>query len=167
VQRIAFWLAPAVMVGVAIFIVVFLFDINEAENIEVESIKTQSLKPKKTDVEDSPVWMKTFSNSEQLGFSYPVNEIFIEVDLDKEIIKKTIYRLSAQLKDPYQLFCLRQELKRHNFLYYLNNSKPNAEILIFSKDKRRLESLVTSLESYQIYASLNPYKEEQKWKNIE
>lgn len=154
------------MVGVAGFIIIFLFNINEAENIEIESIPMQSLAPAQNDSQNSPQWMQNFSKSEKLGFFYPVNEIFIEVDLNKEIRKETIYRLSANIKDPYQLFCLRQELKRYNLLYYLDKTSSAINLLIFSKNIEKLNSLIKSLKDYQIKASLEPYKEGTKWKNI-
>jgi len=55
-----------------------------------------------------------FSKTERLGYFYPVNEVLIEVDLNEKIAsKKTIYKLSASLLDPYQLFCLKEELNQH------------------------------------------------------
>ena len=73
---------------------------------------------------------------------------------------KTIYKLSASLLDPYQLFCLKEELARHKLKYFLKRDKDGVELLIYSKDVKRLNSLVKVLKNYQISAKVGLYKED-------
>ncbi len=152
------WLTPLIAGGVAIFIVIFLISINSNEI-------SQKLTPleHKSEValkESEKVWLDHFSKTEKLGYFYPVNEVLIQVDLNEKIAAKPIYKLSAPQVDPYQLFCLKEELKHHKLEYYLKKDKNGAELLIYSKDRDKLNSLVEVLKNYQISATVGLYKED-------
>ncbi|MDO8453519.1 MAG: hypothetical protein Q7S59_02985, partial [Sulfurimonas sp.] len=109
---------------------------------------------------EDKLWLNHFSQTERLGYFYPVNEVFVQVDLDEKIIKNIMYKLSAPLLDPYQLFCLKEELKQHQLKYYLQKDKSGIELLIYSKEIDKLNSLVKVLKNYQISATVVPYNEE-------
>ena len=152
------WFTPIIGIGVAIFIVLFLLDINS-------STKTKDLEPLALQVAVTPktekkIWLNHFSKTERLGYFYPINEIYIQTSLDKKIYSKTIYKLSASLIDPYQLFCLKEELNQHRLKYYLKRDKSGVELDIYSKDKNKLNSLVRVLKNYQILAKVTLYKED-------
>ena len=157
-RKILKWLTPLIAVGVAIFIVFFLISINSNET----SFKLAPLehKSEKAVKEPEKIWLDHFSKIEKSGYFYPVNEVLIQVDLNEKIAKSTIYKLSAPLLDPYQLFCLKEELKRHQLEYYLKKDKSGAELLIYSKDRDKLNSLVEVLKNYQISANVGLYKED-------
>jgi len=157
-QKILKWLTPLIGVGVAVFIVFFMISINSSEEF-VES-EPLAFKKKVTQKKPEKVWLNHFSEAERLGYFYPVNEVYIKVDLDEKITKTITYRLSAPLLDPYQLFCLKEELKQHKLKYSLEKEKDGVELLIFSKNIDRLNSLVKVLKNYQISAIIKPYKEE-------
>jgi len=157
-QIIIKWFAPFLALGVAVFIIFFLISINSSvefgnsEPLELSSNVAQK-KPEK-------VWLNHFSKTQRLGYSYPVNEVYVRVDLDEKIIKTITYKLSASILDPYQLFCLKEELKQHELRYYLKKDKQGVELLIYSQDMDKLNSLVKVLKNYQISAIVKPYKEE-------
>lgn len=157
-QKILKWFTPVIALGVAIFIIFFLISINPSH----EQNYGQPLKHKSELVQKKPqdVWLNHFSKTQKLGYFYPVNEVFIELDLDEEIVSETIYKLSASLLDPYQLFCLKEELKLHSLKYYLMRDKNSVELLIYSKDIERLNSLVRVLKNYQISAKVELFKED-------
>jgi hypothetical protein len=158
VRKILKWLTPLIAVGVAVFIIFFLISINSNETY----INLSPLEHKSSAAVEEPkkVWLNHFSKSEKLGYFYPVNEVFIQVDLNEKIVSETIYKLSAPILDPYQLFCLKEELKQHRLKYYLKKDKSGAELLIFSKDRDKLNSLVEVLKNYQISANVGLYKED-------
>ena len=159
-QKILKWFAPVVAAGVAIFIIFFLISINSDDDfVEVEPLNYKS-EVKKKKPKDS--WLTHFSQSERLGYFYPVNEVYISVDLDEKILHSTQYKLSAPLLDPYQLFCLKEELKRHKLHYYLKKDKSSVELLIYSKNIDKLNNLVKVLKNYQILATIEPFKEDIK-----
>ena len=152
------WFAPLLALGVAVFIVFFLVSINSYDSsLNLEPLEHKS-EPfvKKT----KKLWLNHFSQTERLGYFYPVNEVFVQVDLDEEILSTTIYKLSASLLDPYQLFCLKEELKQHKLRYYLKKDKQSIELLIYSKNIKKLNSLVRVLKKYQISAKISLYKED-------
>ena len=152
------WLPVAIALGVAIFLIFFLVAINsqdvvqESEPLEVQKTKTTT-KPQKT-------WLNHFSQSQRKGYFYPVNEIYIKLDLNEKITKTITYKLTAKVKDPYQLFCLQEELKRHNLKYYMKKDAQGLDLLIYSKDVQKLNKLTQVLKNYKIHASIKRYKEE-------
>lgn len=152
------WFTPVIGIGVAIFIIIFLVNINSQEKIK--ELKPLSRKSKTADQKSEKVWLEHFSNTQKLGYFYPVNEVYIETSLDKKILSKTVYRLSASLIDPYQLFCLKEELNQHKLKYYLKRDKSGVVLDIYSKNKAKLNSLVKVLKNYDIYASISLYKED-------
>lgn len=110
--------------------------------------------------ENEKSWLDHFSKTQREGFYYPVNEVYIKLDLDDDITSTMIYKLSASSLDPYQQFCLKEELKQHRLKYYFTKDNNGLELLIYSKDVSKLNSLVNVLKKYQIVAKVTPYKEE-------
>ncbi len=157
-QKILKWFTPLIGAGVAVFIVLFLISINSEDKfIEFEPL---TLKEKVVQKKPEKVWLDHFSKTQRLGYFYPVNEVYIKIDLDEKITNSIRYKLSAPHLDPYQLFCLKEELKHHELKYFLKKDKDGVELLIFSKNIDKLNSLVKVLKNYQISAYIKPYKEE-------
>jgi hypothetical protein len=160
VRKILKWLTPLIAVGVAIFVVFFLISINSNEaSLHLAPLEHKSEAAVK---EPEKVWLNSFAKIEKTGYFYPVNEVLIQVDLNEKIVatNTTIYKLSAPLLDPYQLFCLKEELKRHQLKYYLKKDKSGMELLIYSKERDKINSLVEVLKNYQISAAVGLYKED-------
>ena len=154
------WFAPVITIGVAIFIVAFTFSINVSENIIKEEPLIVNTELTKKKIKRN--WLDNFANTEQLGYHYPVNEVYIKLNLDKEIKDLTKYKFSASILDPYQLFCLKEELKNHNLQYYLKKDRNSLDLIIYSEKKDKLNSLVEVLKNYQILAIIEPYNEENR-----
>ena len=157
-QKLLKWFAPLLALGVAVFIIFFLISINSS--VEFGDSEPLALKSEVVQKKPEKVWLNHFSKTQRLGYSYPVNEVYVQVDLDEKITKTITYKLSASLLDPYQLFCLKEELKQHRLRYYLKKDREGVELLIYSQDVNKLNSLVKVLKNYQISATVKPYKEE-------
>jgi len=157
-QKILKWFTPVLALGVAVFIVLFLISINSTGKLE--DIKLVVHKTKNATQQKEKIWLDRFSLIQRKGYFYPVNEVYVKIDLDASIISKTIYKLSASSLDPYQLFCLKEELKQHKLKYYFTKDKKGLELLIYSTNKTKLNSLVRVLRKYQIMAKIEPYKED-------
>lgn len=157
-QKILKWFTPLIGIGVAIFIIFFLISINTSQGF----IKSEPLvfEEEVTPKELKKDWLNHFSKTQRLGYFYPVNEVYVKVDLDENITKTITYKLSAPLLDPYQLFCLKEELKQHELKYFLEKDHNGVELLMFSKNIDKLNALVEVLKNYQIMASIKPFKEE-------
>lgn len=157
-QKVLKWFAPTVTLGVAIFLLFFMISINSQEHIQTP--EPLVLESETSPQEPKSSWLSHFSKSEKLGYFYPVTEVYVRVDLSEKIVPKTTYKLTASLLDPYQLFCLKEELKNHNLPYYFKKDTNGVELLIFSQEISRLNSLVQVLKNYQIVAQITPYKED-------
>lgn len=164
--RLIRWLTPMVTLGVAIFIVVLLIDVNSSGPVgSIETDESNESSDMFSAVNERR-WLDRLAKNEQQGYFYPVNEIYVELDLDQRLVNEKRYRLTARLRDPYQLFCLKQELREHKLHYTLKNEDKGAELLVFSKKEARIKAFLDSLKKYQISASMLPYEEDIQWKNI-
>ncbi len=157
-QNLIKWFAPIVMIGVAIFIIFFVFTINISKDISEPKPLVFTKELVKEDIKRN--WLDNFAKTEQQGYYYPVSEVYIKLNLDKKIKDLTKYKFSASILDPYQLFCLKEELKNHNLQYYLKKDEHSLNLIIYSDKKDKLNSLVKVLKNYQISATLVPYTEE-------
>jgi len=157
-QKIIKWIFALLSLGVSIFIIFFLISINSFEKLaekEPLTLKNDVIQKKSKDI-----WLNHFSKNEKSGYFYPVNEVYVKIDLNEKIVKTIIYKLSASILDPYQTFCLKEELKRHTLKYSLQKDKNSVELLIFSENINKLNSLVKVLRNYQISATIIPYKKD-------
>jgi hypothetical protein len=152
------WLTPAITFGVAIFIVVFLIKINPSEKVKPEKIKAEEVKS--SDEESPSAWLSHFSKSEKSGYYYPVNEIYINLDLNDQTTSTNAYQLSEPISDSYKLFCLQEVLKEYNIRYFLNKNNEDSKLILYVDNKSKLESVEKSLKTYDINAKILPYKEE-------
>jgi hypothetical protein len=157
-QKILKWLTPLIAVGVAIFIIFFLISINSSEVYVDTKPLTLDTKPKESKQEK--LWLDHFSKSERLGYEYPVNEVYIDVDLKEKITKTITYKLSAKVLDPYQIFCLKEELKSRKLKYFLKKDRLNIDLFIYSQNVDKLNKLVKVLKNYKISATIKPYRED-------
>jgi hypothetical protein len=159
-QKILKWLTPLIAVGVAVFIILFLISINSQE-VFLDT-KPLTLEENTTNNKPDKNWLDHFVKSQRDGYFYPVNEVYIKVNLKEKITKTITYRLYATIKDPYQQFCLEEELKLHKLKYYLKKDKLNVDLFIYSQNVGKLKNLVNVLKKYNIVATIKPYKEEYK-----
>ena len=157
-QKIIKWFAPLLAAGVAVFIVFFLVSINSQE--EFVDTKPLTLKTQVSPEKSENLWLNHFSKSERLGYFYPVNEVYVKLDLDEKITKTITYKLSAKLLDPYQLFCLKEELQRYKLKYFLKKDRQGVDLLIYSQNVDKLNKLVHVLKNYKIEAKIVPFKED-------
>ena len=157
-KKVLKWFAPLVAGGVTVFLVFFFISINRDDlSVEVEPLKPHR---EQDSSKSEKLWLEHFSKAQRKGYFYPVNEVYVTVDLQEKITKTITYKLSAQLKDPYQLFCLKEELKRHKLKYFLKKDKQGIDLFIYSQNVDTLKNLVNVLRNYKISASIKPIKEE-------
>ena len=157
-QKLIKWLTPIVTIGVAIFLTYFFISINsQTVPIKSEPLGFQE-KSKRANIEKS--WLDYFSKTKKLGYSYPINEIYFRMDLNEKITKTITYKLSANIQDPYQLFCLKEELKRYKLKYFLKKDKLGIYLLIYSQNVNKLNHLVKVLKDYKINAQVEHYQKD-------
>ena len=147
-------------------LIVFFVQINKNEPIVSDFDLSNSAKKVDKPLKENSYWLEHFSKSEKVGTFFPVTEVSLSFDLEKKITRQKVYKLSANVIDPYQLFCLKQELNQRNIQYFFKRNQTTSELLVFSKDRDKLQQLLVALQEYKIEANLIPYKEEAQWKNI-
>ena len=72
------------------------------------------------------------------------------MDLTKKIDPRKPYKLVVENLDPYQIFCLNQELQRHKLRYFFKKTKNETKLFVYSKEKKELYGLIKVLKNYQI-----------------
>ncbi|MBD3798415.1 hypothetical protein [Sulfuricurvum sp.] len=81
-RRAAYWLVPIIAIGVAVFIIYFLIQINPSTPRIKMSDVDDVLPPNKGDGEKG--WMDKFAGDGEKGYFYPVNELYLNLDTDNE-----------------------------------------------------------------------------------
>lgn len=77
-RRAAFWLFPLIAIAVAVFITVFLIQINPSvPKVEI-SDTDEVLPPKESSGEKS--WIEGITNHNDKKYFYPVNEVRLKLD---------------------------------------------------------------------------------------
>lgn len=159
-RRFAYWLFPIIAIIVAVFIVAFMIDINPAiPTVGRDTDLDKDSQPMISE-ENTPGWIKHFNISSEKEYFYPVNEVSIVLDDSESPTKAQKYHLTIPLKDSYEFFCLKQELKNSNLPYLLNQDGEAMTALIDSTDQAKLTALVAKLKTYQISATLSSFKED-------
>jgi len=159
-RRAAFWLFPLIAFSVALFIVLFLVQINPSapnvslteNNDEIES--SEGLKEK------FGSWLSHFSVTEESGYFYPVNEVTLNLDMGGESAVSEMYRLTIKPQNSDELLQVMEELKQSTLPYEMQNNEDTKQITVDSTDQFQLQSLVTKLKTYQITATVAPFTEE-------
>ena len=80
--------------------------------------------------------------------------------LNQAYLKSHKYHLTVLLKDSYEFFCLKQELKNTNLSYLYNQEGSAMRVDIDADDYNVLANLLLKLKTYQISATLSPLKED-------
>ena len=158
-RRFAYWLFPIIAILVAVFIVVFIIEINPAAPaLHQDTAVDENEQP--IAAESSPGWLNNFKTKRDQENVYPVNEVTIALHDNESLSNAQRYHLVVPLKDSYEFFCLKQELKENNLPYLLNRDGDSMTVLIDSTDRNKLANLVIKLKTYQISATLSSFKED-------
>lgn len=157
-QNILRYLPPVIAFGVGVFLVSFLYSLNS--KTQVFRVSSQELTTSVVEQKQQDSWLDTFSKTKSSSYSYPANEVFVRYDLDLSMAPKGIYKLFVSLLDPYQIFCLEEEIKHSGLKYYLKKDKNGIELLIYSPSKEDLNTLVKVLKNYDINAQFELNKED-------
>jgi hypothetical protein len=159
-RRAAYWLFPIIAIFVALFIVIFMIQINPTPSTDVEESNShESISPDESN-ESSSGWMNGLHLTKEKEYSYPINEVVIDMDTQSSVPKSHKYHLAVLLKDSYEFFCLKQEIKNTNLSYLLNQEGSAMSVNIDSDDYNALANLLLKLKTYQISATLSPVKED-------
>jgi len=159
-RKAAYWLFPIIAIFVAVFIVLFMIQINPTPSTIAEEDNSHKESSSDETNESSSSWMNGLHLTKEKEYSYPINEVVIEMDAQSSVPKSHKYHLTVLLKDSYEFFCLKQELKNTNLSYLLNQEGSAMSVDIDSDDYNALANLLLKLKTYQISATLSSFKED-------
>ncbi len=151
-KRVLKWLSLLFAVGIAVFVIYLLYSINIEEPIEKP--EPFALPQQKKEHKNKAFWLNHLAGTKKKGYYFPVDEVYIKTDLVKFTPPQKPYELVVNDLDPYQTFCLREELKRHNVRYFFKKSKEETKLLVYSKSLKKLNDLIKVLKKYQIEAKI-------------
>ena len=101
-RRAAYWLFPIIAIGVAVFIIVFMIQVNPADSAVAEAANPHETVSSEESNESSSSWMNGLQLTKEKEYSYPINEVVIEMDAQSTVQKSHKYHLAILLKDSYE-----------------------------------------------------------------
>ncbi|WP_245391455.1 hypothetical protein [Sulfurospirillum barnesii] len=103
------------------------------------------------------VWIKEMAQKDSRDFIFPVNELFMQIDLAKELGgngKMKSFRLVIDRADRYSLFCIIQTLTSLHLPYMVIKEDKAPIIFVEEKSIKKLEGVVLELEKYDIKSKI-------------
>lgn len=130
---------------IILFVIVNLYVNKYLLKVKYSDLPRESEASLKNIYDDIPDWIEALASKEIYDFSYPDNELFINLD---SINEKKIKRLNIYDLDDYKLFCFNQILEQNNleFSYTKYGDKISIEIL----NKKILPKIINELNNYNI-----------------
>lgn len=112
--------------------------------------KTQS-----KDINAQKTWTQELANTNNVDFKFPVNELFMQIDLKTYVPPKVkFFRLIIDRTDRYSLFCILQTLSSFNLPFVLEKETQTPNVFVTSKTKEKLLSVVERLKEYDIESKI-------------
>jgi len=130
--------------------------LNQGVDVKVEQVKDRSLAPQETIKSSSErAWVKELAQKEARSFIYPVNELFMQIDLQGPNAGKVkSFRLVIDRLDRYSLFCIIQTLTSFNLSYMIVKEEKAPLIYVQEKNEKALEKVLRELEKYDIKSKI-------------
>jgi len=140
-----------IMLGVVLY---SLLNEEESEVLISDSYLSPSSKIKKEDMK-ARGWTENLAGASKTNFSYPVNELFMQIDLKTYVPPKTkSYRLVVDKADRYSIFCIVQTLSSMNLPFVLEKRDRVPVVYVGSKTKDKLLHVVKKLKDYDIESKI-------------
>lgn len=159
-RRAAFWLVPLIAFAVALFIVLFLVQINPSAPKISSSENGEEAGFSAGLGEKFGSWISNFSTTKESGYFYPVNEVTLKLDMGEKDNSAEMFRVTITPMNTDELLQTKAELKKCELPYEVQKKEEPMILTVDSTDQLQLQSLVTKLKTYQITAKLSPYTEE-------
>jgi hypothetical protein len=142
-------------VGVGIFLSRLLYQEVEI-HLDIPEYKSSTL-PQINAPSSQKAWIKEMAQKDSQEFIFPVNELFMQIDLVKELGgngKMKSFRLVIDKADRYSLFCIIQTLTSLHLPYMVIKEDKAPIVFVEEKSMKKLESVVLELEKYDIKSKI-------------
>lgn len=127
----------------------------EEKNIEISREYLSPTQMQITQTQKEQTWLKELADSSTAKFQFPVNELFMQIDLKNYVPPKVkFFRLVIDRTDRYSLFCIIQTLSSLNLPFVLEKKSKNPDIFVTSKTQESLDIVVKKLKEYDIESKI-------------
>lgn len=130
--------------------------LNQKIEIKEDFAKVES--PTKIKITEEPketVWIKEMAHKDSREFVFPVNELFMQIDLqggNGDKVKS--FRLVIDRADRYSLFCIVQTLSSMKLSYVVIKEDKIPIVFVQEKTMKALDRVVQELEKYDIKSKI-------------
>ncbi len=130
------------------------FNYADSQTIEIKKYLSPIQKENKK-LSLNKLWIDSLAKSSSMKYSYPVNELSMQIDLHKYIPPKTkSYKLIIKNIDRYSVFCVIQTLSHFNIPFVLSKNKTVPSVYIGSDSDEKLKKIVKKLKDYEIKSKI-------------
>lgn len=137
------------LIVLSVILVNLLKDDNSIIKIDAEYLSPSQIKSE--EVQKNITWSQALADSKETKFTFPVNELYMQIDLKKYLPPKVkSYRLTVDRADRYSLFCIVQTLSQMKLPYIVEKKNSVPIIYVSSKTKKELSHIVNRLKEYNI-----------------
>lgn len=100
-------------------------------------------------------WSESLAGSKDAKFFFPVNELFIKIDLKKYTPQKIkSYKLVVDRADQYSLFCIVQTLSQMELPFVIEKRDGVILVYVASKTEDLLKDAIERLREYDIESKI-------------
>ncbi len=129
---------------------------NENDAVQIDA---QYLSPSQKNISENTLKVKTWSQalagSSETRFTFPVNELYMKIDLRAYIAPKTkSYRLVVDRADRYSLFCIVQTLSQMDMPFIIEKQNKIPIVYVGSKTQNELKKVIEKLRYYDIESKI-------------
>lgn len=130
--------------------------LNQKIEIKEDFAKVES--PTKIKITEEPketIWIKEMAHKDSREFIFPVNELFMQIDLqggNGDKVKS--FRLVIDRADRYSLFCIVQTLSSMKLSYVVIKEDKIPIVFVQEKTMKALDRVVQELEKYDIKSKI-------------
>ena len=127
----------------------------ETSSVHIDAQYLSPSQKKSEDILKNKTWSEALASSNETKFLFPVNELYMQIDLKKYIPPKVkSYRLVVDRADRYSLFCIVQTLSMMNLPYVVEKRDKIPIIYVGSKTQNSLKIVVEKLKDYDIESKI-------------
>jgi len=130
--------------------------LNQSIEVKMDVAKEQSsIPPAESPLSAQKEWVKELAHKDAREFIFPVNELFMQIDLHGISGDKVkTYRLVIDRIDRYSVFCVVQTLSALRLSYMVVKEEKAPFIYVQEKSEKALEKVVVELEKYDIKSKI-------------
>lgn len=149
----------------AIIAILFLIARGDENTQQIVSALKSQIATKTSSKQTKPTWTSELANVDKKNYQYPVNDLFMQINLNEKkqakIAKKLSvpkakesYKLVVDRSDRYSLFCIRETLKYFSLPYIIVKETGKSYIAVGSEDKNELQKVHERLKKYNIKSKI-------------